>query len=137
MWRKHLGLGSVRVRSFRLPSPGLGLGYGIGRRFPSWIRQLCLVLGTMLCQVARHRIPSHSGNDCGNISKAQYLQAYRRYHCHVMTGDGSSSWNSPSSLHTPTALDRAYSDRVNGTVTSRTNPRYSHRVHVTVMIPQV
>ncbi|KAL0448078.1 UNVERIFIED_CONTAM: hypothetical protein Slati_1935700 [Sesamum latifolium] len=32
-----------------------------------------------------------------------HLQAHRRYLCHVMTGDGSSSWNSPSSLHTPTA----------------------------------
>ncbi|KAL0416668.1 UNVERIFIED_CONTAM: hypothetical protein Slati_3498700 [Sesamum latifolium] len=34
-----------------------------------------------------------------------------------MTGDGSSSWNSPSSLHTLTALDRAYDDHVKDTVT--------------------
>ncbi|KAL0282074.1 UNVERIFIED_CONTAM: hypothetical protein Sradi_7272700 [Sesamum radiatum] len=54
-----------------------------------------------------------------------------------MTGDGSSSWNSPSSLHTPTALDKAYDDHIRDTVISRTNPRYSHRVHVTSMIPQV
>ncbi|KAL0401971.1 UNVERIFIED_CONTAM: hypothetical protein Slati_4227000 [Sesamum latifolium] len=54
-----------------------------------------------------------------------------------MTGDGSSSWNSPSSLHTATALDRAYGDHIRDTVTSRTNPRYSHRVHVTATIPQV
>ncbi|KAL0463235.1 UNVERIFIED_CONTAM: hypothetical protein Slati_0211100 [Sesamum latifolium] len=54
-----------------------------------------------------------------------------------MTGDGSSSLNSPSSLQTPTALDRAYGDHIRDTVTSRTNPRYSHRVHVTAMIPQV
>ncbi|KAL0402011.1 UNVERIFIED_CONTAM: hypothetical protein Slati_4231000 [Sesamum latifolium] len=66
-----------------------------------------------------------------------HLQVHRRYHCHVMTGDGSSSWNSPSSLHTPTTLDRAYDDHIRDTVTSRTNPRYSHRVHVTAMIPQV
>ncbi|KAL0294649.1 UNVERIFIED_CONTAM: hypothetical protein Sradi_6875400 [Sesamum radiatum] len=66
-----------------------------------------------------------------------HLQVHRRYHCHVMTGDGSSSWNSPSSLHTLTALDRAYDDHVKDTVTSRTNPRYSHRVYVTAMIPQV
>ncbi|KAL0433726.1 UNVERIFIED_CONTAM: hypothetical protein Slati_2706900 [Sesamum latifolium] len=66
-----------------------------------------------------------------------HLQVHRRYHCHVMTGDGSSSWNSPSSLHTPTALDRAYGDHIRDTVTSRTNPIYSHRVHVTAMIPQV
>ncbi|KAL0385865.1 UNVERIFIED_CONTAM: hypothetical protein Sradi_2980800 [Sesamum radiatum] len=54
-----------------------------------------------------------------------------------MTGDGSSSWNSPSSLYTPTALDRAYGDHTRDTITFRTNPRYSHRVHVTAMIPQV
>ncbi|KAL0458323.1 UNVERIFIED_CONTAM: hypothetical protein Slati_0459500 [Sesamum latifolium] len=66
-----------------------------------------------------------------------HLQVHRRYHYHVMTGDGSSSWNSPSSLHTPTALDRAYGDHIRDTVISRTNPRYSHRVHVTAMIPQV
>ncbi|KAL0444511.1 UNVERIFIED_CONTAM: hypothetical protein Slati_2173800 [Sesamum latifolium] len=66
-----------------------------------------------------------------------HFQVHRRYHCHVMTGDGSSSWNSPSSLHTLTALDRAYGDHIRDTVTSRTNPRYSHRVHVTAMIPQV
>ncbi|KAL0313252.1 UNVERIFIED_CONTAM: hypothetical protein Sradi_5724500 [Sesamum radiatum] len=66
-----------------------------------------------------------------------HLNVHRRYDCHVMTGDGSSSWNSSSSLHTPTALDRAYDDHIGDTVTSRTNPRYSHRVHVTAMIPQV
>ncbi|KAL0284364.1 UNVERIFIED_CONTAM: hypothetical protein Sradi_7200700 [Sesamum radiatum] len=52
-----------------------------------------------------------------------------------MTGDGSSSWNSPSLLHTPTALDKAYDDHIRDTVTSRTNPRYSYCVHVTGMIP--
>ncbi|KAL0319568.1 UNVERIFIED_CONTAM: hypothetical protein Sradi_5218300 [Sesamum radiatum] len=66
-----------------------------------------------------------------------HLQVHRRYDCHAMTGDGSSSWNLPSSLHTPTALDRAYDDHIRDTVTSRINPRYSHRVHVTAMIPQV
>ncbi|KAL0373337.1 UNVERIFIED_CONTAM: hypothetical protein Sradi_3249400 [Sesamum radiatum] len=54
-----------------------------------------------------------------------------------MTRDGSSSWSSSSSLHTPTALDKAYDDHIRDTVTSRTNSRYSHRVHMTVMIPQV
>ncbi|KAL0445929.1 UNVERIFIED_CONTAM: hypothetical protein Slati_1720800 [Sesamum latifolium] len=54
-----------------------------------------------------------------------------------MTGDESSSWNSPSSLHTLTALDKTYDDHIKDTVISRTNPRYSHRVHVTAMIPQV
>ncbi|KAL0291938.1 UNVERIFIED_CONTAM: hypothetical protein Sradi_7008600 [Sesamum radiatum] len=54
-----------------------------------------------------------------------------------MKGDRVSSWNSPSSLHTPTALDKAYDDRIRDTVISRTNPRYNHRVHVTAMIPQV
>ncbi|KAL0413162.1 UNVERIFIED_CONTAM: hypothetical protein Sradi_1517900 [Sesamum radiatum] len=54
-----------------------------------------------------------------------------------MTGDGSSSWNSPSSLHTSTAPDKAYDDHIKDTVISRTNPGYSHRVHVTAVIPQV
>ncbi|KAL0293321.1 UNVERIFIED_CONTAM: hypothetical protein Sradi_6944200 [Sesamum radiatum] len=54
-----------------------------------------------------------------------------------MTLDGSSSWNSSSLLHTPTALDKAYDDHIRDTVTSRTNPRYSHRVQVTAMISQV
>ncbi|KAL0448198.1 UNVERIFIED_CONTAM: hypothetical protein Slati_1947700 [Sesamum latifolium] len=66
-----------------------------------------------------------------------HLQVHRRYYCHVMTGDGSSSWNSPSSLHTPTALDKLYDDHIWDTVTSRTNPRYSHCVHVTTVISQV
>ncbi|KAL0434204.1 UNVERIFIED_CONTAM: hypothetical protein Slati_2754700 [Sesamum latifolium] len=93
----------------------------------------------MLCQVARHRsLLSYSGYDCGHsFSSTTYLQAYRRYHCHVMTGHGSSSWNSLSSLHTLTALDKAYDDHIKDTVISRTNPRYSHGVHVTAMIPQV
>ncbi|KAL0416492.1 UNVERIFIED_CONTAM: hypothetical protein Slati_3481100 [Sesamum latifolium] len=54
-----------------------------------------------------------------------------------MKGDGSSSWNSPSSLHTPTVSDKAYDDHIKDTVTSRTNPGYNHRVHVTAVIPQV
>ncbi|KAL0445711.1 UNVERIFIED_CONTAM: hypothetical protein Slati_1699000 [Sesamum latifolium] len=54
-----------------------------------------------------------------------------------MTGDGSFSWNSPSSLHTLTAPDKAYDDHIRDTVISRTNPGYSHRVHVTAVIPQV
>ncbi|KAL0394593.1 UNVERIFIED_CONTAM: hypothetical protein Slati_4425500 [Sesamum latifolium] len=66
-----------------------------------------------------------------------HLQAHRRYLCHVMTGDGSSSWKSPSSLHTQTKLNKAYDDHIWDIITSHTNPRYSHRVHVTVVIPQV
>ncbi|KAL0406195.1 UNVERIFIED_CONTAM: hypothetical protein Slati_3933400 [Sesamum latifolium] len=66
-----------------------------------------------------------------------HLQAHRRYLCHVMTGDRSSSWNSPSSLHTLTAPDKAYDDNISDTVISRTNPGYSYRVHVTAVIPQV
>ncbi|KAL0462855.1 UNVERIFIED_CONTAM: hypothetical protein Slati_0173100 [Sesamum latifolium] len=57
-----------------------------------------------------------------------HLQVHRRYLCHVMTGDGSSSWNSPSSLHTPTAPDKAYDDHVWDTIISCTDPRYNHRV---------
>ncbi|KAL0462861.1 UNVERIFIED_CONTAM: hypothetical protein Slati_0173700 [Sesamum latifolium] len=66
-----------------------------------------------------------------------YLQVHRRYLCHVMTGDGSSSWNSPSSLHTPTAPDKTYDDHVWDTIISCTDPRYRHRVYVTAVIPQV
>ncbi|KAL0361224.1 UNVERIFIED_CONTAM: hypothetical protein Sradi_3806900 [Sesamum radiatum] len=66
-----------------------------------------------------------------------HLQAHRRYLCHVMIGDGSSSWNSPFSLHTLIVLDKAYDDHIRDIVTSRPNPRYSHSVHVTAMIPQV
>ncbi|KAL0445463.1 UNVERIFIED_CONTAM: hypothetical protein Slati_2269000 [Sesamum latifolium] len=66
-----------------------------------------------------------------------HLQVHRRYLCHIMTGDKSSSWNSPSSLHTPTAPDKAYDDHVWETIISCINPRYSHSVHVTAVIPQV
>ncbi|KAL0405548.1 UNVERIFIED_CONTAM: hypothetical protein Slati_3868700 [Sesamum latifolium] len=63
---EHLGFGSVGVRSFRLPSPGLGLGHGIGRQFSSWTRYLCLLLEIVLRRVARHRnLLSYSGNDYG------------------------------------------------------------------------
>ncbi|KAL0454938.1 UNVERIFIED_CONTAM: hypothetical protein Slati_0833000 [Sesamum latifolium] len=66
-----------------------------------------------------------------------YLKEHRRFLYHVMTGDGSSSWNSPSSLHTPTAPDKIYDDHIRDTVISRTNSGYSHRVHLTAVIPQV
>ncbi|KAL0420731.1 UNVERIFIED_CONTAM: hypothetical protein Slati_3096000 [Sesamum latifolium] len=66
-----------------------------------------------------------------------HLQAHRRYLCHVMTGDGFSSWNLPYLLHTLTAPDKAYDDHIRNTVISRTNRGYSHRVHVTAVIPQV
>ncbi|KAL0373973.1 UNVERIFIED_CONTAM: hypothetical protein Sradi_3313000 [Sesamum radiatum] len=66
-----------------------------------------------------------------------HRKVHRRYCCHILIGDGSSSWNSPSSLHTPTALDKAYDDHICDTITSRTDPTYSHRVHVTIVIPQV
>ncbi|KAL0455107.1 UNVERIFIED_CONTAM: hypothetical protein Slati_0849900 [Sesamum latifolium] len=70
------------------------------------------------------------------FSSTTHLQAHRRYLCHVMPGGGSSSWNSPSSLHL-TAPDKAYDDHIRDTVISRTNPGYSHLVHVTAVIPQV
>ncbi|KAL0319612.1 UNVERIFIED_CONTAM: hypothetical protein Sradi_5222700 [Sesamum radiatum] len=131
-FRPRVRIGTV-LPSTRLPP---GLGYENGRRFPPWIRQLCLILETMLCQVARYRIQSYSGNDWATVfSKHNYLQAHRRY-CHVMTGTNP-LLELTVLAYTLTALDRAYSDRLNGTVTSRTNPSYSHHVHVTAMIPQV
>ncbi|KAL0355433.1 UNVERIFIED_CONTAM: hypothetical protein Sradi_3990200 [Sesamum radiatum] len=36
-----------------------------------------------------------------------------------MTGDGSSSWNPPSSLQTPTTLDKTYDDHIRDTVTHK------------------
>ncbi|KAL0406147.1 UNVERIFIED_CONTAM: hypothetical protein Slati_3928600 [Sesamum latifolium] len=66
-----------------------------------------------------------------------HLQAHRRYLCHVMTGDGSSSWNSTSSLYTLTTPDKAYDNHIRDTIISHTNLRYSHRAHVTAVIPQV
>ncbi|KAL0430495.1 UNVERIFIED_CONTAM: hypothetical protein Sradi_0675500 [Sesamum radiatum] len=66
-----------------------------------------------------------------------HLQVHMRYLYHVITGGGSSSWNSSSSLHTPTAPDKAYDDHVWDTIISHSDPRYNHRVHVTVVIPQV
>ncbi|KAL0409807.1 UNVERIFIED_CONTAM: hypothetical protein Sradi_1915100 [Sesamum radiatum] len=66
-----------------------------------------------------------------------HLQVHRRYLCQVMIGDRSSSWNSQSSLHTSTAPDNVYDGHIRDIVTSRTNPRYSYRVHVTAVIPQV
>ncbi|KAL0293320.1 UNVERIFIED_CONTAM: hypothetical protein Sradi_6944100 [Sesamum radiatum] len=67
LWRERLGFGSVRVRSFHQPSPDLGLEHGIGRRFSSWTRHLCLSLGTVLRRVARYRsLLSYLGNDCGH-----------------------------------------------------------------------
>ncbi|KAL0405780.1 UNVERIFIED_CONTAM: hypothetical protein Slati_3891900 [Sesamum latifolium] len=79
--------------------------------------------------------PIRATTTAADFSSVTHLQVHRRYHCHVMTGDGFSSWNSPSSLHTPTSLDRAYGDHIWDTVTSRPNPRYSHCVYVIAVIP--
>ncbi|KAK4382660.1 hypothetical protein Sango_2850500 [Sesamum angolense] len=45
--------------------------------------------------------------------------------------------NPPSSLHIPTALDKAYNDHASRDSHHSPYPRYSLRMHVTVMIPQV
>ncbi|KAL0337722.1 UNVERIFIED_CONTAM: putative mitochondrial protein [Sesamum calycinum] len=47
------------------------------------------------------------------------------------------SWNPPSSLHTPSALDKAYDDYTSRHSHRSLYPRYSLRMHVTVMISQV
>ncbi|KAL0444521.1 UNVERIFIED_CONTAM: Retrovirus-related Pol polyprotein from transposon opus [Sesamum latifolium] len=136
--RKASGPYGYSPSVYRLPSPGLGLGHGIGR-FPSWTRHLCLFLETVLCELLDigTSYPIRATTVATASPSTTHLQAHRRYLCHVMTGDGSSSWNSPSSLHTPTAPDKAYDDHIRDTVISRTNPGYSHRVHVTTVIPQV
>ncbi|KAL0303301.1 UNVERIFIED_CONTAM: putative AC transposase [Sesamum radiatum] len=133
------GFGSARVRSFRLPSPGLGLGHEIrhgshpGLDIYAYYLRPCyaelLDIGTSY--------PIRATTVATASPSITHLQVYRRDLYCVMTGDGSSFWNSPSSLHTLTAPDKAYDDHIRDTVTSRTNPRYSHPVHVTVVIPQV
>ncbi|KAL0294541.1 UNVERIFIED_CONTAM: hypothetical protein Sradi_6882300 [Sesamum radiatum] len=84
--------------------------------------------------VRRRNLFSYSINDCGHNFLEHSLISKRigGYLCHVMTGDG-------SSLHrwTLTALDKAYDDYVCDTVTSLTGPRYRHRKHVTIVVPQV
>ncbi|KAL0318243.1 UNVERIFIED_CONTAM: hypothetical protein Scaly_2850800 [Sesamum calycinum] len=47
------------------------------------------------------------------------------------------SWNPPSSLHTPTTLDKAYDDHASRHSHRLPYPRYSLHMHVTAMIPQV
>ncbi|KAL0437708.1 UNVERIFIED_CONTAM: hypothetical protein Sradi_0478700 [Sesamum radiatum] len=47
------------------------------------------------------------------------------------------SWNLQSSLHTPTALDKAYNDHASRHSHRSPYPRYSLHMHATVMIPQI
>ncbi|KAL0420425.1 UNVERIFIED_CONTAM: hypothetical protein Slati_3065400, partial [Sesamum latifolium] len=99
-------------------SPGLGLGHKIWRRFPSWTRHLCLLLETCCAELLDigTSYPIRATTVATASPSTTHLQAHRRYLCHVMTGDGSSSWNSPFSLHTPTAPDKAYDDHMRDTV---------------------
>ncbi|KAL0455626.1 UNVERIFIED_CONTAM: hypothetical protein Slati_0901800 [Sesamum latifolium] len=111
----------------------LGVGFHLGPDIYAYYLRLCcaelLDIGTSY--------PIRATTVATSFPSTTHLQAHRRYPCHVMRGDRFSFWNSPSSLHTPTAPDKAYDDNIRDTVISRTNPGYSLCVHVTAVIPQV
>ncbi|KAL0439958.1 UNVERIFIED_CONTAM: hypothetical protein Slati_2478800 [Sesamum latifolium] len=111
---------SIRVRSFRLPSPGLSLGHeiGVGSHPGLGIYTLILeIVGTLF--------------SIRSTTKAiDFVERRRISKCiedTAVTGDRSSSWNAPSSLHTPTTLNQTYDDHIFDTITSRRS-KYNHIV---------
>ncbi|KAL0297763.1 UNVERIFIED_CONTAM: hypothetical protein Sradi_6828400 [Sesamum radiatum] len=72
-----------------------------------------------------------------DLKSLNQLKAHRRSRCHNTDRGQILSWNAPSSLHTPTALDKAYDDHATWHNHFSSYPRYNLRMHVTVMIPQV
>ncbi|KAL0349780.1 UNVERIFIED_CONTAM: hypothetical protein Sradi_4127200 [Sesamum radiatum] len=72
-----------------------------------------------------------------DLKSLNYLKAHRRSRCLKAHRGQILSWNPPSSLHTPTALDKAYDDHALWHNHHSPYPRYSLRMHVTAMIPQV
>ncbi|KAL0281838.1 UNVERIFIED_CONTAM: hypothetical protein Sradi_7282200 [Sesamum radiatum] len=72
-----------------------------------------------------------------DLKSLNHLKAHRRSRCHNTDRGQILSWNPPSSLHTPTALDKAYDDHALWHNHLSPYPRYSLRMHVTAMIPQV
>ncbi|KAL0325176.1 UNVERIFIED_CONTAM: hypothetical protein Sradi_5086900 [Sesamum radiatum] len=72
-----------------------------------------------------------------DLKSLNHLRAHRRSHCHNTDRGQNLSWNPPSSLHTPTALDKAYDEHALWHSHLPPYPRYSLRMHVTAMIPEV
>ncbi|KAL0387738.1 UNVERIFIED_CONTAM: hypothetical protein Sradi_2655600 [Sesamum radiatum] len=70
-----------------------------------------------------------------DLKSLNHLKAHRRSRCHNTDRGQILSWNPPSSLHTPTALDKAYDDIWHNHLSPY--PKYNLRMHVTAMIPQV
>ncbi|KAL0294236.1 UNVERIFIED_CONTAM: hypothetical protein Sangu_3223000 [Sesamum angustifolium] len=71
------------------------------------------------------------------LKSLNHLKSYRISHCHNTDRGQILSWNPPSSLHTPTALDKTYDDCASRHNNLLPYPRYSLRMYVTAMIPQV
>ncbi|KAL0286605.1 UNVERIFIED_CONTAM: hypothetical protein Sradi_7143800 [Sesamum radiatum] len=69
-----------------------------------------------------------------DLKSLNHLRAHRRSRCHNSDRGQILSWNPPSSLHTPTALDNAYDDHAPWHSHLSPYPRYSLCMHVTVMI---
>ncbi|KAL0290051.1 UNVERIFIED_CONTAM: Retrovirus-related Pol polyprotein from transposon opus [Sesamum calycinum] len=85
----------------------------------------------------RKSLPTRSITMAIDLKSLNHLKAHRRSRCHNTVRGQILSWNQPSSLHTPTVLDKAYDDHVLWHSHLSPYPRYSLRMHVTTMIPQV
>ncbi|KAL0329397.1 UNVERIFIED_CONTAM: hypothetical protein Sradi_4926400 [Sesamum radiatum] len=72
-----------------------------------------------------------------DLKSLNHLRAHSRSRYHNTDRGQILSWNPPSLLHTPTALDKAYNEHVLWHSHLSPYPRYSLHMHVTVMIPQV
>ncbi|KAL0287388.1 UNVERIFIED_CONTAM: hypothetical protein Scaly_2766100 [Sesamum calycinum] len=60
-----------------------------------------------------------------DLKSLSYLRAHRRSLCHNTDRGHILSWNPPSSLHTPTALDKAYDDHAPWHSDLSPYPKYS------------
>ncbi|KAL0282158.1 UNVERIFIED_CONTAM: hypothetical protein Sangu_2487700 [Sesamum angustifolium] len=72
-----------------------------------------------------------------DLKSLNHLRAHWRSCCHNTDRGRILSWNPPSLVHTPIALDKAYDNHALWHSHLSPYPRYSLRMHMTVMIPQV
>ncbi|KAL0405628.1 UNVERIFIED_CONTAM: hypothetical protein Slati_3876700 [Sesamum latifolium] len=72
-----------------------------------------------------------------DLKSPNYLREYRRSRYHNTDRGHILSWNPPTSLHNPTILDKVYDDHALRHNNLSPYPRYSLRMHVTAMTPQV
>ncbi|KAL0336739.1 UNVERIFIED_CONTAM: hypothetical protein Sradi_4885800 [Sesamum radiatum] len=72
-----------------------------------------------------------------DLKSLNHLKAHRRSRCHNTDRGQILSWNPLSSLHTLTALDKAYDDHALWHNHLLPYPRYVLHMHMTAMIPQV